>query len=259
MADSRRPVLISVMQYEDELNSGALAVGDVIAAAARLGGGRPGIRPQYWREKERELLPRAMPSPDTACSSPTPRRPPSSAPTRRMARACGRRSPIRGRSGRRNCGSSSARAPEDDDTDGWAAGQALTDYAAEQGITLALENYAWTPGGTIAELARTLDRLPALAVNLDIGNYPRHGEDVLDAIRLFGSRAVSAHLKDQHGPPDWQSHPLGGGSLPLPRIMAALEALPQHLIYCFEFRGGGDPTGRIARSLEYLRDREWDR
>src|SRR5215212_10009239 len=55
MADSRRPVLISVMQYEDELNSGALAVSDVIAAAARLGADGLEIRPQYWREKGREL------------------------------------------------------------------------------------------------------------------------------------------------------------------------------------------------------------
>lgn len=259
MADSRRPVLISVMQYEDELNSGALAVGDVIAAAAQLGADGLEIRPQYWRDKERELpaardaiaghgLLVTYATTTTLFSAD-----PADGPRLRQDIA-----------DTRTLGASQLRvflgpAPADDDTDGWATGQALTDYAAELGVTLALENYAWTPGGTIAELARTLDHLPALAVNLDIGNYPRHDEDVLDAMQRFGSRAISAHLKDQHGAPDWQSYPLGGGSLPLPQIMGALEALPQYLIYCFEFRGGGDPNGRIARSLEYVRNREWAR
>jgi sugar phosphate isomerase/epimerase len=114
------------------------------------------------------------------------------------------------------------------------------------------------PGGTIGESARTLDRLPGLAVNLDIANYARHGEDVLTAIGRFGERAVSAHVKDQESAAPWTSQPLGAGELHLPRIMAALEALPQRLIYCFEFRGEGDPDGRIERSLAYLRERAWE-
>ena len=44
-----------------------------------------------------------------------------------------------------------------------------------------------------------------------------------------------------------------------PTSRSAVEALPQRLLYCFEFRGGGDPDGRITRSLEYLRGREWER
>jgi len=38
-----------------------------------------------------------------------------------------------------------------------------------------------------------------------------------------------------------------------------LEALPQRLLYCFEFRGEGDPDGRIAQSLAYMNDRAWQR
>jgi sugar phosphate isomerase/epimerase len=149
--------------------------------------------------------------------------------------------------------------PADDDEEGWAAGRAMVEYAASRGIALALENYAWTPGGRLAEIARIVGRIesPALGVNIDIGNYTRHGDDVPTAIRTLGDRAISAHLKDQDGPPDFGSHPLGGGALPLGAIMAELERLPQRLIYCFEFRGGGDPDGRIASSLDYLRERRW--
>jgi sugar phosphate isomerase/epimerase len=257
--DERRPVLISIMQYEDELAAGRVAVADVIDVAARLGADGVEIRPQGWRDREREL------------------------PLARERLAAGgllvtyatmttlfSADPADGERLRRDIDDAQALgatqlrvfqgpAPADDDSEGWAAGQAMVDYATARGVTLALENYSGSPGGTIAELARTLDRLPALAVNLDIGNYPRHGEDVVTAIGRFGDRAISAHLKDQGGPPDWATYSLGGGTLDLPRIMAALEALPQRLLYCFEFRGGGDPEGRIARSLAYLRGREWER
>ena len=113
----------------------------------------------------------------------------------------------------------------------------------------------------VEQIEKIIERIesPELGVNIDIGNYTRHGDDVPTAIRTLGARAVSAHLKDQDGPPDFVSHPLGGGSLPLGAIMAEFDRLPQRLIYCFEFRGGGDPDGRIASSLKYVRDRAWAR
>jgi hypothetical protein len=48
---------------------------------------------------------------------------------------------------------------------------------------------------------------------------------------------------------------LGGGALPLDAIFAELDRLPQQIIYCFEFVGGGDPDARIAKSLAYLHAR----
>ena len=149
--------------------------------------------------------------------------------------------------------------PAGDDEAGWAAGRAMVEYAGAHGVVLALENYAWTPGGRLAEMARILGRIqsPALGANIDIGNYVRHGDDPVVAVQTIGHRAVSAHLKDQDDAPAPESYHLGGGILPLPAIMAALEALPQRVIYCFEFRGGGDPDGRIASSLAYVRERRW--
>ena len=257
MSAERRPVLISVMQYEDELDRGTLTINDVIATAARFGAAGIEIRPQYLRDREREL-PAARDAiahhgllvtyaTTTTLFSVDPQ------DAARLRQDIDDTQFLGGAQLRVFQGP----APADDDEAGWAAGQALADYAATRGVTLALENYAWTPGGTLAEMTRTLDRLPTLAANLDIANYARHGEDVLTAIARFGDRAISAHVKDQGPTAPWTSFPLGGGELHLAQIMPALEALPQRLLYCFEFRGEGDPDGRIVHSMAYLRDRVW--
>ncbi len=257
--EQRRPILISVMQYEDELQAGTRATRDVIAAAARLGAAGIEIRPEFWRDKAREL-PEArdlIAAHGLLVTNATRNTLFNAAPDG----AAALREDI---DDTRALGAPQLRVfpgplPADDDAAGWAAGQALVDYAAAQGIVLALENYAWTPGGRLAEIAAVLDHIagPALATNIDIGNYTRHGDDVPTAIRTLAARAVSAHLKDQGGPPDFDSRPLGDGTLPLGAIMAELERLPQRLIYCFEFRGGGDPEGRIVSSLAYLRECRW--
>lgn len=257
--DQRRPVLISVMQYEDELQAGSVATRDVIAAAARLGADGIEIRPEFWRDKASELpeardliaghglLVTNATRNTLFCDDPD--------------GAARLREDI---DDTVMLGASQLRVfsgpiPAEDDETGWAAGRAMVEYAASRGIVLALENYAWTPGGRLAEIAQIVGKIasPALGVNIDIGNYERHGDDVPTAIRTLGSRAVSAHLKDQTGAPDFASFPLGGGTVPLGAIMGELEQLPQRLIYCFEFRGGGDPDGRIASSLAYLRERRW--
>lgn len=257
--DQRRPVLVSVMQYEDELQAGTLATRDVIAAAARLGADGIEIRPEFWRDKASEL-PEAR---DLIASH-------GLLVTNATRNTLFSDEPDGAARLREDIDDSvtlgagqlrvfSGPIPADDDEAGWAAGRAMVEYAASRGIVLALENYAWTPGGRLAEMAQIVGKIdsPALGVNLDIGNYARHGDDVPTAIRTLGSRAVSAHLKDQGDAPGFTSHPLGEGTLPLGAIMAELEQLPQRVIYCFEFRGGGDPDGRIASSLDYLRERRW--
>ncbi|NJN83581.1 MAG: hypothetical protein HC802_15725 [Caldilineaceae bacterium] len=72
------------------------------------------------------------------------------------------------------------------------------------------------------------------------------------AIATVGERAVYTHLKDLTDDPDDALTYLGGGQLPLAAIMDALDALPQRLFYCFEFRGGGEAEARIEKSLAYL-------
>ena len=71
-------------------------------------------------------------------------------------------------------------------------------------------------------------------------------------IRAFGPRVAMSHLKDIAGA---DATYLGGGTLPLPAILDAFDALPQPIIHCFEYGGGDDPDGRNAASLAYLKAR----
>jgi sugar phosphate isomerase/epimerase len=144
--------------------------------------------------------------------------------------------------------------PPDDDGPGWEGAREAVERAASHGIVIALENYVGMPGGALAEVVHILDRIPssALKTNIDIGNYVVRGQDVVEAIRVVGHRAVYAHLKDRPADPEGPHAYLGGGAVSLQPILAELERLPQEMIYCFEFPGGGDPEGRIKKSLAYL-------
>ena len=119
--------------------------------------------------------------------------------------------------------------PPPDDQAGWARAQKVVDYAAAQGTIIALENYARTPGGTLAEVQGALSRLdsPALRTNLDMGNYPNHGQDVVAAIDALSDKIIAAHLKDKTANPADPPAPLGTGVLPLGGILNALDQLPQ--------------------------------
>jgi sugar phosphate isomerase/epimerase len=254
---AQRPILISVMQFEEELKRGSMTIFDLMETAQRLGANGVELRRELWPAWQDELplarhrledesllvtyatfvtLFSADNTDQTVLRSDIDAAAALGAPQLRVFLGP---------------------APADDDQAGWDAGQAAIDYAAQQGVTIALENFARTPGGKLSEIQRTLDRIqhPALATNIDIGNYALHDEDVPAAIRTLGPRVISAHLKDQ--PNDHSQPPtyLGGGDQPLAEIFAEFDRLPQRILYCFEFRGGGDPEEGIRRSLDYLRNR----
>jgi sugar phosphate isomerase/epimerase len=256
MAHSNRPVLVSVAQYMDELESGAMTVFDVIDAAHRLGADGVELRREVWANCEAEIqtararieelgLIVTFATHSTLFNA-------NEAGHERMRQDIDLAAAL---------GSPLFRvfqgpAPTDDDEAGWAVGQAAINHAAFLGVTIALENYAGMPGGKLAEIKRVLDRFPApaLETNIDIGNYTKHNQDVVEAINSLGARTIYAHLKDI-GQPDGDLTYLGGGTLPMRDILDALDRLPQQIIYCFEFRGGGDPDGRIEKSIAYLRAR----
>lgn len=249
---AERPVLVSVMQFEDALKSGAMTVFDVIDVAGRTGADGVELRRELWTGWESELSEARRRAGEkrllityathaTLFSS--------DAATLRgdidAAAALG--SPI--------IRFFPGQLPADDDSAGWARGQTIADYAAQKGVVIALENYARTPGGTLAEVQTYLAYIPSLMTNLDMGNYSLHGQDVPTAIAALADRIVYSHLKDQTGNPDDAPTVLGAGLLPLGDIFDALDALPQRVIYCFEFRGGDDAMGRIEQSLAWLRKR----
>ena len=245
------------MQFEDELKSGERSVWEVIDIARRVGADGVELRRETWPRLDAEL-------PQTA---------------RRIADAGllvtyatqatlfdgsnqGQRQLRQDIEAAATLGAPFVRffpgpTPSSDDGAVWTRAQQVVDYAAARNTIIALENYARTPGGTLAEIQAALTRLAstALRTNLDMGNYPNHGQDVVAAIDSLAGQIVAAHLKDKTATPSDPPTFLGAGVLPLTEILDALDQLPQRICYIFEFRGGDDPVGRIERSLAYLKQR----
>ncbi len=244
------------MQLEDELKSGERSVWDLIDTALQTGADGVELRRETWPRLDAELAEAARRIADAgllvtyATQATLFSAPEASSQLRQDIDAAA------------TLGAPIVRffpgsTPPPDDQAAWARAQQVVDYAAARNTVIALENYARTPGGTLAEVQGALARLasPALGANLDMGNYPNHGQDVVEAIHALSDKIIAAHLKDKTANPDDPPAPLGAGVLPLAGILDALDQLPQPVYYIFEFRGAGDPVGGIERSLAYLRQR----
>ncbi|MBT5829242.1 MAG: sugar phosphate isomerase/epimerase [Candidatus Latescibacteria bacterium] len=144
--------------------------------------------------------------------------------------------------------------PTDENDPAWDKAKAVIDRAEKNGILIALENYANSPGGTLAEIQTVLNhfQVPTLKTNIDTGNYAGWKQDILEAIQAIGNRAAYVHVKD---PSEGGTSVPGEGDLPMKEIFAALDTQPQKIIYCFEFPGGNDPEDRIQRASAFMKDR----
>lgn len=254
---SHRPILISAMQFEEELKNGELSVWEFIDIACQTGADGVELRRETWPRLDAELA----------------------EASRRIAaagllvtyatQATLFDSPAASTQLRQDIDTAATLGaplvrffpgptPPADEHAAWDRAQQVVDYAAARTTVIALENYARTPGGTVAEIQGALSRLasPALRTNLDMGNYPNHGQDVVAAIHTLSDHIVAAHLKDKTAKPSDPPVPLGAGVLPLAEILSSLDQLPQRVYYIFEFRGAGDPEGGIQRSLSYLKQRK---
>jgi sugar phosphate isomerase/epimerase len=133
--------------------------------------------------------------------------------------------------------------------------KAVVERAGEYGMRLALENHIGQFGWRLADVQETLDRLasPVLGTNVDIANYAVNGQDPLAAIRALAPWIIYAHLKDVMATADGmkQTH-LGNGTLPLAALVGAIEETGRDIPLCFEFGGGGDPEGAIAKSMAVM-------
>ena len=259
-----RPILLSIAQYEAELSAGTMDVFDLIDKARAFALQGVELRPELWPCLRGELIPvrerlqtlGLMATYATRSWLFTPGVGAQIALLDDIDTAAALGSPL--------LRIFTGPVPTDGGDDAWDSALVAVDRARQLGVVLALENYSGSPGGTVAEISRVLDLIlsPSLGTTIDIGNYPAHGEDVPAAIRAVGHRAAYAHLKDGVLQPDGTgtygepSTYLGGGTLDLESILAELDRLPVHVPYCFEFRGGGDPDGRIEKSLAYLQARQ---
>ena len=241
------------MQFEDALKSGAMTVFDLIDVAAATGADGVELRRELWNGWESELAAARQRGDEkglliTYATHATLFSSDAATLGGDIDAAAALGSPI--------IRFFPGQLPAHDDGAGWARGQAIADYAAQKGVVIALENYARTPGGTLAEVQTALARIPALMTNFDMGNYSLHGQEIPAAAAALADRIVSSHLKDQTGNPADAPVVLGAGVLPLDAIFDVLDSLPQRVIYCFEFRGGDDALARIEKSLAYLRKRQ---
>jgi sugar phosphate isomerase/epimerase len=251
-----RPVLLSTVQYDEALRSGQTRLADVLRVAKRLGVDGVELRDVYWTDQATEIAEcRALAAElGLTLSYAT------------FARLFGDEpnGPVAAREAIEvgaALGAPLVRifpgpVPDDSDALSWAGARELVDLAAQRGLTIALENFAGSPGSRLDEVEHVLRQInsPSLGTNVDIGNYTANGQDVPVAIRALADRVVYAHLKHMRTTATGsEATYLGGGDLPLTETMAAFDRLPRAVTYCFEFAGGGDPEGRIVKSLEFLR------
>jgi sugar phosphate isomerase/epimerase len=255
---SKHPVFICVAQYQSELIAGQMSMIDVIAKARQFGVAGVEFRKEPWKAYQDELpLVRKELEAAGLLANYATFNPLFTADEEGQQRLC-HDVDIAAGLGARLLRVFSGAVPTSSVDPAWARAGALIASAADRGLTVVLENYGKTPGHTLAEVCRTLDGIvsPALKTNIDVGNYFIHGQDIVAAIRALSPFVIYAHIKDQANDHSQPPTYLGGGDLPLGPVLDELDSLPQDVSYCFEFVGGGDPDGRIARSLAYLQARD---
>ncbi len=250
-----RPVLVSVVQYQELLKKGALSTADVIARAAAAGAEGLELRRDLWPSYSSEVaaIRRLLDQRGLLRTWAT-------YVTLFAPDAAGQRQLIEDIETAHRLGSPFLRvfqgeAPALDSGPAWDRVREAVRYAERLGVRLCLENRGAPPGNTLAELLRVLRVLdsPVMVNNFDIGNYDTFAADMGEAAAALGPRIVCAHLKDNPGKKGVPPQPLGRGTMRLPPILAILDALPQLVFYCFEFVGGDDPEAGIAASLDHLR------
>jgi sugar phosphate isomerase/epimerase len=141
----------------------------------------------------------------------------------------------------------------------WDGARAVIARAADLGLTLALENYARTPGNRLDQVLGAIELFhsPVLGTNVDVANYVQNGQEPIPAIQALSQYVRYVHLKDvKYSPEGKVATYLGAGTLPYRDILAALDATGQDFPLCFEFGGEGDPEGVLAKSLAYLKSLE---
>lgn len=251
-----REFLISAVQIDAELRSGARTVQDLAPLAQKHGARGVEYRDYYWKDKPGELpavrdqlsrlgLLAAYTTNITLYNSD---------PTLQAqllrdiedARALGS-SLLRVNLGRRADPGKESLVRE-------GARRAI-EHAARCGVRLSLENNARPPGEHLSEIQEALATLdaPALGTNIDFANYVTCNQDPIAAIKALAPWINYVHAKDaRRTGTGWKSTPLGEGSLPLKDIFAALDATGARFLLCFEFPGEGDPEGAISRSKAWL-------
>ena len=252
-----RPFLISAIHFDAELKSGKMSVLDLAPLAIKYGAQGVEYRDIYWKDKTKELpavrdqaarlkLVVTYTTVTTLYSNDTQKQ---AKLLTDIEDAKALNAPLL----RVNLGVRPAAEPE-------AAGQReaarkAIEFASRSGVKLALENNSAAPGEQLSDIKATLEEFnsPVLGTNMDFANYATTGQDPLNAIQALSPWIIYVHAKDaEKTDKGWKTTYLGGGTLPLKEIFAALEKTGRSFLFCFEFPGAGDPEGGLVKSRAYL-------
>ncbi len=254
MANIERPIIASIVQYTDAIETGEMTVMQLLQKAADLGLDGIELRRELWGEKMKVELPVVRDRADELGLLVT-----FATHSVLFCEGDDRDMLLADVDTAAEIGSPLLRifsgpVPEDCGAPEWDWAKRVIDRGASKGILIALENYADSPGGTLAEILTVLNHfdVPTLKTNIDTGNYAGWKQDHFQAIEAIGDRTVYVHIKD---PREGGTSVPGEGDLPIMEILTALDRYLQRIIYCFEFPGGDDPDDRIARGLAFMQSR----
>lgn len=139
----------------------------------------------------------------------------------------------------------------------------LARFAAERGITLALENHGDLHTWQIQSLIETVGH-PALGVLIDLGNLVRVGEEPLSAVQTLAPTAHMVHLKDmllagsegRCAADVWPTVPIGSGDLPVRECITYLCGARPDCLFLIEMAQmhpkWPDVDKAVEQSLNYL-------
>ena len=256
-AASMRPFLISAIHFDAELKSGKMSVLDLAPLAVKYGAQGVEYRDIYWKDKGKEL-PAARKqaaqmnlivtyTTTTTLFSNDPQK------QRRLLADIEDTKALNALLLRVNLGVRPPAEPEAEEVRD--AARRAVEYASKLGVKLALENNSTAPGEQLSDIKATLEDFnsAALGTNMDFANYAATGQDPLKAIQALAPWIIYVHAKDaEKTEKGWKTAYLGGGTLPLKEIFAALDKTKRPFLFCFEFPGAGDPEGGLAKSKAYL-------
>lgn len=142
-------------------------------------------------------------------------------------------------------------------------------YAAERGVTLALENHGLF-AGRADQVRAIIEEVgsPALRANVDTGNFLLVNQDPADAARDLAALAAYVHLKDfralRPGEEAAESYSaldgsryagtaIGDGAVDLPAVLARLRDAGYDGWLSIEYEGTGDAREGLERSVQATR------
>ncbi|MBI2075818.1 MAG: sugar phosphate isomerase/epimerase [Candidatus Aenigmarchaeota archaeon] len=124
------------------------------------------------------------------------------------------------------------------------------DYAAANGITIALENSPLHAISTIGDVSALLKEIPKLRLNFDPANFNLSGMDTLEAATKLGKYFVHVHAKDSIKL--FSFPPLGKGEVPWTELIKLLKKQNYNGYLVVEFEGKRNPIEQTIKDKEYL-------